>query len=105
MANTLPQRARRRAWLAGGALAIAAAATGAGLWLASATAPRCSDGAAAVTELWSPARQGELAAAFAATGVVHAANTWRLVAGAVDARAAAWGPGAWVGGSAASGRA
>jgi len=83
--------ARRRAWLAGGALAIAAAATGAGLWLASATAPRCSDGAAAVTELWSPARQGELAAAFAATGVVHAANTWRLVAGAVDARAAAWG--------------
>jgi len=81
---------RRRLWLGGAALVVVTAAVSAGLWAASADPVQCSGGEAAVAEVWTPARRGAIEAAFTATKVVHAANTWTLAAGRLDAFTAAW---------------
>ena len=81
---------RRRLWLGGAALVAVTAAASAGLWAASAEATPCVGGEAAIAEVWTPARRGALEAAFKATGVVHAEDTWRLVLRHVDAFTGAW---------------
>ncbi len=66
------------------------AGAGAALWSASTDATVCGGGEAAVAELWSPARREALQLAFTGSKVVHAANTWKLVATRIDAFAEAW---------------
>ncbi len=82
--------ARRRLWLGGAALVVVTASASAGLWVASTEASHCTGGEAAVAEVWTPTRRGALEAAFMATKVVHAGNTWKLVQGRLDAVIAAW---------------
>ena len=82
--------ARRRLWLGGAALVVVTASASAGLWAMSAESTHCTGGEAAVAEVWTPARRDALEAGFMATEVVHAANTWKLVQGRLDAVTAAW---------------
>ncbi|MBK9754046.1 MAG: serine/threonine protein kinase [Nannocystis sp.] len=81
---------RRRLWFGAAALVAVTAGAGAALWSASTDVTVCGGGEAAVAELWSPARREALQLAFTGSKVVHAANTWKLVATRIDAFAEAW---------------
>jgi len=80
-------RARRR-WAMALVGAGAAVAIGVGVGTSSRPTP-CSDAAAAVGTMWSPARREGLAAAFAADGE-SAARTWAAVDPLVDAWFTHW---------------
>jgi tetratricopeptide (TPR) repeat protein len=81
---------RRGLWLGGAALVVVTAAASTGLWAASAPAVQCTGGEVEVAGVWTPERRAAIEAAFMATKVAHAANTWRLVTGHVEASNTAW---------------
>ena len=81
---------RRKLWLGAAALVTVTAAASAGLYAASAGAARCTGGEEALAAVWNPARRDQLGAAFVATGLVYAGDTWTRVAADIDERAAAW---------------
>ena len=83
-----PARTWKRVGLGLGALGLATlGALGSG-WLADER--RCSHGAEPLVGVWDPARAEQARAAFLATGVPYAAETWPKVQAALDAHASAW---------------
>ncbi|MBK7826688.1 serine/threonine-protein kinase [Nannocystis sp.] len=83
-----PARRWRRLGLGGAALTLGfAAAIGSGYLAAE---QRCDHGAERVRKVWDEDRAAAARAAFLATGVVYAAETWPKVQAELDAHAAAW---------------
>lgn len=84
-----PARARRR-WIAGGALAVAALAGVVALPRLRTRAALCRGGDRKLVGVWDGARRHAVEAAFAATRLPYAGASFRSLAGALDAWAAAW---------------
>ena len=84
------QRAWRTWWLAGTLVAVAIAIALGASFAEYREQERCRAAAAPLAELWSPARRAQLRAALLATGVGHAADTWRRVEPLVDTWAGRW---------------
>lgn len=88
----LDARPARRWWLAAAALlAVLLALGGYGLGQRGQLAgPRCSPPTAEIAEIWGDGRAEALGAAFLATGVPFARDTWALARPAIDRYAEAW---------------
>jgi tetratricopeptide (TPR) repeat protein/predicted Ser/Thr protein kinase len=85
-----PVAARRR-WLAVLGLVLAASAATYALARGTGpTAPSCSGVTDEFAAVWNPGRQAAVAAAFRATGLPYAEETWAHVGPALDAYARAW---------------
>jgi tetratricopeptide (TPR) repeat protein len=87
-----PHRRRRRQWMLGAGVSVAALAA-AGVYAADAAAREqalaaCEDSGAAIA--WSDATRDRIEAAFAATDAADAAATGREIAGMLDRWVAAW---------------
>ncbi|MBA3547108.1 MAG: serine/threonine protein kinase, partial [Nannocystis sp.] len=83
-----PARAWKRIGLGLGAFGLAfLGALGSG-WLADER--RCSRGDEPLKQVWGPAHAEQARAAFLATGVPYAAETWPKVQATLDSRARAW---------------
>jgi len=83
-----PARRWRRLGLGGAALTLGfASALGSGYLAAE---QRCDHGAERVRKVWDDDRAAAARAAFLATGVAYAAETWPKVQAELDAHAAAW---------------
>ena len=83
--------ARRRRWLTTAALTgLVGAASFAAASLVPAGAPACPDAAAALADVWSPARAEAVRKAMFETNVPYAADAWERVQPRLGAYAQAW---------------
>ncbi|QSQ18987.1 serine/threonine protein kinase [Pyxidicoccus parkwayensis] len=82
----------RRVWALMTALAgLACLLGGVGAWtLAHRTEARCEQEVEKLDAAWSPVQREQVHAAFLASGVSHAADTWEKVAGILDGHASQW---------------
>ncbi len=83
-----PARTWKRVGLGLGTFGLATLGAFASGWLSDER--RCSRGDEPLMDVWNPARAGQARAAFLATGVPYAAETWPKVQVALDAHAGAW---------------
>ena len=80
----------RRRWIAGAAAVIAAGTAALTLWPSVAPVDPCGGAEARLVGVWDAPRKISVHAAFAATGLGYAEDTWRAVRDRLDRYAAAW---------------